>query len=103
MFAAEEIKCKMNFIDLKEQFFDLGLIGHREKRFLVKIESQAPDVGYNPVMVNVRGCGFSFPPPVPPEDVLCSMKLPALLTRSKGRDFYDVILLLGCTLPNYEF
>ena len=31
------------------------------------------------------------------------MKLSALLTRSKGRDFYDVMFLLGYTQPSYEF
>lgn len=40
---------------------------------------------------------------MPPDDVLCSMKLSALLARSKGRDFYDVMFLLGLTQPNYDF
>ena len=41
--------------------------------------------------------------PVPPEDVLCAMKLSALLTRAKGRDFYDAIFLLQRTMPDYAF
>ncbi len=90
-------------IHFPQLLFDLGLTGHREKRFLVKIESQDQGVGYNPVLVNVKGCGFFFPLPVPPEDVLCSMKLSALLTRCKGRDFYDAMFLLGYTQPNYDF
>lgn len=90
-------------IHFPQLLFDLGLTGHREKRFLVKIESQDQGVDYNPVLVNVKGCGFFFPLPVPPEDVLCSMKLAALLTRSKGRDFYDAMFLLGYTQPNYNF
>ena len=90
-------------IHFPQLLFDLGLTGHREKRFLVKIESQDQGVDYNPVLVNVKGCGFFFPLPVPPGDVLCSMKLAALLTRSKGRDFYDAMFLLGYTQPNYNF
>ncbi len=31
------------------------------------------------------------------------MKISALLNRSKGRDFYDVIFLLGQTLPDFGF
>lgn len=31
------------------------------------------------------------------------MKLSAVLNRSKGRDFYDAMFLLGQTKPNYEF
>jgi len=31
------------------------------------------------------------------------MKLAALLSRKKGRDFYDAIFLLSKTKPNYDF
>ena len=31
------------------------------------------------------------------------MKLSALLSRSKGRDFYDAMFLLSRTPPDYEF
>ena len=31
------------------------------------------------------------------------MKLSALLSRAKGRDFYDVLFLLSQTKPNYDF
>lgn len=83
--------------------FDLGLSGHREERFLIKVESQDQSVNYKPVLVNVRGCGFFFPLPVPPDSVLCAMKVAAMLDRRKGRDFYDVIFLMGQTRPDYSF
>ena len=83
--------------------FDLGLTGHREERFLIKVESQDQSVNYKPVLVNVRGCGFFFPLPVPPDSVLCAMKVAAMLDRQKGRDFYDVIFLMGQTRPDYSF
>jgi predicted nucleotidyltransferase component of viral defense system len=31
------------------------------------------------------------------------MKVAAMLNRQKGRDFYDVIFLLGQTSPDYKF
>lgn len=31
------------------------------------------------------------------------MKLSALLSRAKGRDFYDVLFLLSLTKPNYDY
>jgi hypothetical protein len=31
------------------------------------------------------------------------MKLSALLSRQKGRDFYDAMFLLGQTVPSYQF
>lgn len=83
--------------------FDLNLTGHKDERFLLKIEAQDQGISYNPVVVNVRGCGFFFPLPVPPDNVLLSMKLSALLTRAKGRDFYDVMFLMSQTTPDYAF
>ena len=83
--------------------FDLKLSAYKEERFLVKIESQDQGFDYKPVMVNIRRMGFFFPFPVPPDDVLCAMKIAALLSRQKGRDFYDVMFLLGQTPPNYDY
>ena len=83
--------------------FDLGLTGHDEERFLIKIESQDQMVDYQPKLVNIRGCGIFFPMPVPPDPVLCAMKLTAMLERQKGRDFYDVMFLLDQTAPDYSF
>lgn len=60
-------------------------------------------MAYKQNIVNIKGCGFFFPFPVPPDEVLCSMKISALLSRSKGRDFYDVMFLLSFTKPDYDF
>jgi len=86
-----------------EFLFDLGLSGHRDERFLIKIEAQDQGVRYTPEVKNIKGCGFYFPFPVPPEAVLCAMKMTALLERGKGRDFYDVMFLMGLTKPDYNF
>jgi hypothetical protein len=90
-------------IHFPELLFDLGLSGHKEERFLIKVESQDQGVEYEPVMANIRGCGFFFPFPVPPDGVLCSMKIAAMLARSKGRDFYDLMFLLAQAKPDYDF
>ena len=47
--------------------------------------------------------GFFFSVQMPPLDVLCAMKFAAILSRQKGRDFYDVIFLLSKTKPNMDF
>jgi predicted nucleotidyltransferase component of viral defense system len=86
-----------------EFLFDLGLSGHRDERFLIKIEAQDQGVRYTPEIKNIKGCGFYFPFPVPADAVLCAMKITALLERGKGRDFYDVMFLLGLTKPDYDF
>jgi predicted nucleotidyltransferase component of viral defense system len=53
-------------------------------------------------MATISGCGFFISFPVPPDDVLCAMKLSALLSRAKGRDFYDTMFLLSQTKPDYD-
>ena len=86
-----------------EMLFDLGLTGHKEERLLMKIEAQDQGVIYQPVVAHVNRMGFFFGIQVPPLDVLCAMKFAAILSRQKGRDFYDAIFLLSKTLPNMDF
>jgi predicted nucleotidyltransferase component of viral defense system len=82
---------------------DLGLSPFKEERFLMKVEAQDQGLRYERETAHVNRCGFFFPVCVPPEPVLCAMKLSALLTRGKGRDFYDAIFLLQRTMPDYGF
>jgi len=86
-----------------ELLFNFGLSGYREERFMIKVESQDQKVEYQPKIVNVKRAGFFFPFPVPSDPILCAMKLSALLTRQKGRDFYDAMFLLGQTEPDYQY
>ena len=83
--------------------FELGLTGHREERFMIKIESEDQLINYKPDLANIKGCGFFFPMTVPPDAVLCAMKITAMIKRQKGRDFYDVLFLLAQTMPDYSF
>lgn len=84
--------------------FDLQMSGHRDERFLIKIEAQDQGIAYLPQTCIVTGCGFVFPIQTPPDGVLCAMKISALLSRQKGRDFYDTMFLLGQGLePDYQF
>lgn len=86
-----------------ELLFQLGLSGHRRERFLIKIESQDQQVVYKTKMATIKGCGLYFKFPVPTDEVMCAMKIAALLSRQKGRDFYDVMFLMAQTKPDYHF
>ena len=86
-----------------ELLFDLNLSAYKEERFLIKIESQDQGIDYKIKMAFIQSCGFSFSFPVPDDTVLCSMKIAALLIRSKGRDFYDTIFLYAQTKPDFDF
>lgn len=86
-----------------ELLYDMGLTGHREERFLIKIESQDQQIKYNTQFVNIKGCGLFFPMSVPSDAVLSALKVSAMLNRQKGRDFYDSMFLLAQHLPDFEF
>ena len=86
-----------------ELLFDMNLTGHREERFLMKIEAQDQGVNYTPQTAMVSRNGFFFPVTVPAKSTMLSMKLAALLARAKGRDFYDTIFLWQQVQPDYDF
>jgi predicted nucleotidyltransferase component of viral defense system len=86
-----------------ELLFNLGITGHRDARFLLKIEAQDQHISYETVLEFIKGCGFFFSFPVPSEAVLTAMKVAAMLARGKGRDYYDVMFLLSRTKPDYDF
>ena len=99
----EKLTAFRSRIYFPELLFELGLSAYKEERFLIKIESQNQEFEYISHMATISSCGFFISFPVPPDDVLCAMKLSALLSRAKGRDFYDVLFLLAQTKPNYYF
>jgi len=98
-----KLKVFRRSIYFPELLFELGLTGHREERFMIKIESHDQLFAYHPRFVHIKGCGFFFPFPVPPDGILCAMKVAAMLDRQKGRDFYDAMFLLGQVVPDYKF
>ena len=86
-----------------QMLFNLKLTGHREERLLLKIEAQDQGIQYQQEIATINRMGFFFNIQTPPLDVLCAMKFAAILSRQKGRDFYDAIFLLSKTKPNLEF
>ncbi len=101
--ANEKLKAFRRNFYFPSMLFDLGMSGYKEERFLIKVECQDQQIEYQHDMVNIKGCGLYFPFPAPADDVICAMKLSALLSRQKGRDFYDAMFLLGQTSPSYTF
>ena len=101
--ANEKLIAYRRNIYFPELLFHLGLSEFRQERFLIKIESQDQQIAYEHKMTNIKGCGMFFPFPVPTDQVMCAMQIAALLSRKKGRDFYDVMFLMSQTSPDYNF
>lgn len=88
-----------------EYLYSLGLASQaeRNRKFILKIEAQDQGVPYKRENALISQDGFYFKVPVPPDPVMLSMKLSAILSRGKGRDFYDAMFLMGQTSPDYDF
>lgn len=97
------LKAFRSSIHFPELLFDLNLSGHKNERFMLKLEAQDQGIPYEPTIGFIKGCGFFFSFPIPSDAVLCAMKISAMLDRSKGRDYYDVMFLLPQTKPDYSF
>ena len=86
-----------------ELLFDLNLSVYREQKFLIKVEMADQGVSYEPETRFINHCGFVFPLRTAPQEILCAMKVCAVIGRGKGRDFYDLMFLLQRTEPDYHF
>lgn len=83
--------------------YENKLSPHKDKGFLLKIECQDQGVEYQQTPQIIKRNGYFFNIQAPPVNVLCSMKLSALLQRKKGRDFYDAMFLMSMTPPDIHF
>ena len=101
--ANEKLKTYRRNLYFPELLFNLGLSGYRNERFLIKVEIQDQRFDYKQIMVPIKGCGFYFQIPVPADEIICAMKVSALISRQKGRDFYDTMFLMGQTTPDFGF
>lgn len=83
--------------------YKLGLSGHREKRFLIKVECEPHHFHYIPDKPLIQKFNVFTQIFAAPADILLSMKTGALLERQKGRDFYDFMFLSGKTAPHFGY
>lgn len=102
---SEKLTAMRRSIVFPEYLFSLGLASaaERDRKFLLKIEAQDQGVEYLRENAAISACGFHFQLPQPSNNLLCSMKLSTVLTRAKGRDFYDSMFLMQMARPDYSF
>ena len=83
--------------------FNQNISGHKEQKFLIKIESEPHNFDYTPAKPIIHKFNIFTQINAAPPDVLLSMKIGAAIERQKGRDYYDCIFLMGKTKPNYDY
>lgn len=95
--------CHIKFPGLLKE---LGLSGQASERILIRLDTEPQYFEYNPEWKLINKFDVFTDVATTPEDILLSQKFYAVINRprNKGRDFYDIVFLLGRNIkPNYNY
>ena len=95
--------CHIKFPGL---LMELGLSGQYSERILIRLDTEPQHFDYKPEWKLINKFDVFTEIATTPQDILLSQKFYAILNRprNKGRDFYDVVFLLGRNIrPNYNY
>ena len=86
--------------------YNAGLTKHKEEKILVRLDSEAHEFDYIFDQPLLNKFDVFTQINTTPKDILLAQKFYAVLNRkrNKGRDFFDIVLMLGQgQLPNYSY
>jgi len=95
--------CYIKFPDL---LFNEGLSLHKEEKILIQLDTESHDFEYQPTQPILNKFDVFTQINTTSTDLLLAQKFYAVINRkrNKGRDFFDIVFLLGQNvLPNYEY
>lgn len=95
--------CYIRFPNL---LYQEGLTNHKEEKILIQLDTESHNFNYIPDKPVLNKFDVFTQINVTPGDLLLSQKFYAVLNRNrnKGRDFFDIIFLLGKDhKPNYDY
>lgn len=94
------------YIKFPELLFNEGLSKHVEERILIQLDTEAQNFAYQPDTPIINRFDVFTPIKATPVSLLLAQKFYAVLNRkrNKGRDFYDIVFLLGKNVkPDYNY
>ncbi len=94
------------YIRFPELLYNEGLSNHKEEKILIQLDTEAHDFIYQPDKPIINKFDVFTQVNVTPIDILLAQKFYALLNRkrNKGRDFFDIVFLLGKDVkPNFDY
>lgn len=93
------------YIRFPELLFKEGLSGHREEKILIQLDTEPQHFDFKPERHILNKFDVFTEILTTPQEILLAQKFYAILNRPrpKGRDFFDVVFLLGKTKPNYDY
>lgn len=94
-----------SFVKIQGVLFDNNLSNHPEEKLVIKLQTEPQKFEYNSELKILNKFDVFIHIKVVPEDILLSQKINAIFTRPRtmGRDFYDVVFLLGRSKPNIAY
>lgn len=95
-------RCNIRFPEL---LYQQGLSPIRQEKILIQLDTQDQGVAFEPSTAFINKFDVFAPIVAAPIDILLAQKIYAAFNRKrpKGRDFFDIIFLLGKTGPNFDF
>ncbi|MEZ0611382.1 nucleotidyl transferase AbiEii/AbiGii toxin family protein [Fibrella sp. WM1] len=96
-------RCNVRF---PQMLYQQGLSDYREEKILIQLDTEAQRFEFTPDSYILNRFGVFTQLLVTPLDLILAQKCYAILNRprNKGRDFYDVVFLLGRNVkPSYAY
>lgn len=93
------------YIKIPDILFQNQLSPNEDEKIMIQIDTMPHHFQYRPEVMLLQKFDIFRNIKVTPKDILLSQKISAILgrKRTKGRDFYDTVYLMGRTDFNYDY
>jgi predicted nucleotidyltransferase component of viral defense system len=94
------------YVRFPELLYNEGLTQHKEEKILIRLDTEPHNFHYKPDQPVLNKFDVFTQINSTPKDILLAQKFYAVINRkrNKGRDFFDIVFLLGQgETPNYEY
>lgn len=94
------------YIKFPKILFNEGITGHVEEKILIQLDTEPQHFDFKPETYILNKFDVFTSIFITPSDILLAQKFFAVINRkrNKGRDFYDIVFLLGKGIfPNYDY
>jgi predicted nucleotidyltransferase component of viral defense system len=85
--------------------YENGISGHRDEKLLIQIDTEPQQFQYTPEKIIINKFDVFSRIAIVPPDILLAQKIYCIFNRHRpmGRDFFDVVFLMGKTGVNFDY
>ncbi len=94
-----------SYIKIADLLYENKISRHRDEKMLIQLDMEPQEFDYRPASRIINKFDLFLRVNYVPPEILLAQKLACLFLRPRplGRDFYDVVFLLGRTRPDWEY